>query len=104
MNSRYRKLVWVTLNQEEAAATRPLCYSTTRIQYWGASNAEITEQEVLLAKCSTKSVVERKVTGSSLKEDVASFPSLFNVNNDLCQVPFLVCWCSMVVMWQLAID
>ena len=49
-------------------------------------------------------LVERKVAGSSLKEDVTSFPSLFRVKIDLFHVPILVCWYSIIAMWQLAID
>ena len=49
-------------------------------------------------------LVESKVAGLSLKEDIASFPSLFRVKIGLCHVPILVCWYSIIVMWQLAID
>ena len=52
----------------------------------------------------TSLTVERKVAGSSLEEDVASFPSLFRVKIDLYHVPNLACWYSIIVMWQLAID
>ena len=44
------------------------------------------------------------MAGSSLEEDIASFPSLFRVKIDLCHVPMLVCCYSMIVKWQLAID
>ena len=53
-------------------------------------------------------LVERKVAGSNLEEDVASFLSLFCVKVDLfviCHVPIIACWYSkIIVMWQLAID
>ena len=49
-------------------------------------------------------LVERKVVGSSQEEDVASFPSSFRIKIDLCRVPILVCWYSIIVMWQLSID
>ena len=49
-------------------------------------------------------LVKRKVTGLRLEEEVASFPSLFLVKIDLCHVPILVCWYSIIVLWQLVID
>ena len=41
--------------------------------------------------------------GFELKEEVASFPSLFCFKIDLCHVPIIVFCYSTVVMWQLAI-
>ena len=66
-------LVYITPSHEEAAATRPLCYSTTQPLYQGAGKPEEPSQEESLARWSTKLLVEDKVAGSSLEGDVASF-------------------------------
>ena len=46
---------WVTPSHEEAAVTRPLCYSTPQPLYQGTGKAKRTKQEASLANCSTKS-------------------------------------------------
>ena len=50
-------LAWVAKNHEEAAAARPLRYSTTQSLHQGTGNAEKTKPERLIK-------MERKVAGS----------------------------------------
>ena len=88
---RHIMLVWIVPSHEEAAATSPLCYSTTQPLYQGDGKPEEQSQEAWLAKCSTKSHLwSARLWVRASKENIASFPSLIHLKID----KYVSCACS----------
>ena len=63
---------WVTPSHEEAAVTRPLCYSTTHPLYMCAGRLENKARRVP-SQVKLQVSLKRKAVSSNLKEDIASF-------------------------------